>query len=138
MAVLIASVPHCGTFFTAHIFEQAGFVLKAEWEPILPNTVAVWHFNESERKINTFLEEHTVVIPVRQFDKVKATWDRNRMNLGYLLRDWATMESERFSGCFRLHIDDPNIREIELQRISEHIGVQLATDWAPMNSLLHK
>ena len=110
----IWSIPHTGTHFLKHLLENAGIECKAR------------HFSGWE------LTDDLVIAPIRDPKKTLQSWiargreqDFNEM--------WQIFDTAfQTQNMFILPIDT-QCRDKELIELSKILGVELKTDWEPLN-----
>lgn len=79
-----------------------------------------------------YLDRCRVIVPLRQYSAVEASWKRRGLDLDELAEAWDYMLS--LKDVFWFPIDTP-VREYRLRALSRELGVELKTDWKPVNSL---
>ena len=75
------------------------------------------------------------VVPVRRYEEVAATWSRSGRDMdgfgGWTLQQWYQVLFgiiEPFDPIF-ISIDEPDMRDIQLERLEDQLGVSLPHDW---------
>ena len=131
--IRIISVMHTGTRFVVKCLQNAGYI----------QTHAYWgngdfiqvHFDGKGNAplIHDPDKTGTVIIPLRDKEAVKRSWQVRESKLSHLEECWSEMEEwikeHGHNDVFLLHVDDPERREIELAAISERLGSYLIADF---------
>lgn len=132
-SILVASIPHTGTFFVLDSILKDYKWQMFEVEPI-PGCKMHRHLFQlgDEDLLSTRVKQCFTIVPLREYAKVEETWQRNGMNIEVLKQSWDklyTLKDVHF-----LKIDSPD-RDTELKRLSQVLGHSLTTDWAISNSM---
>ena len=141
VALLVPSVRHTGTWFTIQLFMRQGWKqTHPDLYPMGPETVYHAHV-ERERDVDTMVKLagcEPMVIPFRHPFRVEESWRR---------REKHCIHNEQMLFSYRMLIDkilplnplimpvDADInRDEALEALSAKTGVELTTDWLPINS----
>lgn len=132
MVVIVASIPHTGTFFVAdHLF---GHLRRAPIGSEIDDTVQVVHFNEPAfETAGPLIDQFPTIVPMREKEAVRQSWMRRGMDCVELETLWNEVFPLRHPNMMLLQIDGPN-RDEQLAAISERVGVSLSTTWPIVNS----
>lgn len=122
--LLVASVPHCGTFFTYDLLPgRHGSTANS-----LEAGRKYWgHIGEA--RCEELIPQCLAITPLRRYEDVKRSWTRRGLSLAKLHDLWDRMLS---LPLYRFQIDGAD-RDEQLNRLSELIGTRLVTDWTPVN-----
>lgn len=75
----------------------------------------------------------TVIIPLREKESVRKSWEVRGSNLAHFEQCWDEMcdwiQEHGRGDVYLLHVDDPERREDELAAISERLGSYLIADF---------
>lgn len=90
------------------------------------------HFDGKRNRPIIWREGGLVIIPFRDKEEVKASWQRRGKSLSEMEEMWSEMEA--FIGAhpehiYRVHIDDPERRDEDLKELSAKLGTYLIVDW---------
>ena len=121
--IVVPTIPHTGTHFMRdHLL--AGHEIYCR------------HFYENElAKIMELMREHPAIIPMRKKAAVARSWERYGKDLddfgGWSLEQWFTVLDKVLMPFepYILNIDKPGVRDEQLARINEELGLELVTDW---------
>lgn len=76
----------------------------------------------------------TVIIPLRDKEEVKKSWEKRGMAMHQLEKCWDEMcewiQEHGRGDVFLLHVDDPDRRDDELQAIGERLDTYLIADFS--------
>lgn len=134
MTVLVASIPHTGTFFVVdglfHMYNRKS--IKAESSE---DTCHVCHFNEPGAElIPEMMDKFLTIIPKRNYEAVVDSWNRRGLPLKELEDLWPKVFSISHPNVIVLDIDSPDRDEV-LSKISQRINIKLETTWNRINTL---
>lgn len=132
--IIVASIPHTGTFFVAdHLLGHLNRVpIGCDHE----NTVQVVHFNEPAiEQAWALIDRYPTIVPKREFSAVQESWRRRGLDLDELETLWRSVFPLRYPNMLLLQIDGPD-RERQLQNIEQRIGHPLSTSWPVVNQLV--
>ena len=129
--VRLLSVPHTGTRFTMAILRFAG--MQEGWykEPQQGDYIQAHFFGDERPNPIIYELDHPVIIPLRDINAVRVTWERKGKSLDNLAAAWREMQIylADHPQTYLLRIDQPQHRESDLQKISELLGRNLYADW---------
>lgn len=133
VSVLVASIPHTGTFFVLDSILRDFTWQMFEREPI-PGCKQHRHLFQpgDDALMKERMHQCVTVVPVREYDAVKRTWLRNGMNIEKLAIQWEKMLF--LKDVFFLQIDASNKNE-QLKKLSKIVGCELSTNWQPLNTM---
>ena len=84
------------------------------------------------------LEGAVGIIPVRDPGRVFCSWIKYGKNpddyAGMSLDEWMAVQADlALEGrTYYLHIDQPGVRDLQLEEINRELGLDLVTDWDPV------
>jgi hypothetical protein len=135
--IIVPTVQHSGTLFLVRsILGKNGFeVLPFRGEPTKEHTVNYGHCWPGELKyMRPLIRKYPIIVPLRHPYLVAETWRRrNRTPLEMMLQWEILMQEVDPQGPFYLPIDRDDRGEW-LDSINNQLGLQLSTDWQPLNS----
>lgn len=108
--IAIASVRHTGTRFLSRLLGE-------------PLRV---HFGE---KYLYKVKDYKIVTPLRELDKVITSWERRQLELKDLHVALGVMTN--YPTDFYIPVDSAD-RETYLAKLSDYLGEDIVTDWAPV------
>lgn len=121
----VLSVPHSGTFFTYYL---------------LPGKHAKLEIEEGHKYFShvtdpnhiRFFSKCKIIVPLRQYSEVQASWIRRKLDLTELANAWSYLLD--LKNVFWFPIDTLE-RDMRLKDLSKELGVDLKTDWKPVHSI---
>lgn len=133
VSIVLCTVPHTGTQFFHHLlaehFTPMGLDgLEAGERGLVSVHVYGPHLDRLQRIRNRFVLATTE----RDKAKVRASWINRRKKLERFDEAWALHERLMTMNPFVLSVDAED-RDRRLREFSKRIGVDLKTDWAPVN-----
>jgi hypothetical protein len=136
--VVSISIPHTGTYFTIKLFTDAGFTDGSLFHQARSDSHLYHGHMIKEAQIARALDlacEMPLVIPFRHPYRVAHSWDMRARPLPEMFECYRTL-LERFLPLKPYFMPvDSDRREEALQRLSDGVGVRLATDWSVVNGM---
>lgn len=90
------------------------------------------HFDGKRNHPLIYRENGLIIIPLRDKEEVKASWQRRGKSLPEMEEMWSEMEDfvqGHPEHIYMIHIDDPERREEELKELSAKLGTYLIVDF---------
>jgi hypothetical protein len=122
----VLSVPHTGTFFTYYLLPGKHAKLEIEEDH-------KYFAHVTDPSHTRFFDKCRIIVPLRQYAEVEASWIRRKLDLTELANAWSYMLT--LKDVFWFPIDTPD-REVRLKDLSKELGVDLKTNWFTVHSIL--
>jgi hypothetical protein len=127
--IIVPTVPHTGTHFVKNLLADTGQELYVRH--VYPA--------EIERLEYLLNQGHPTIVPSREPDAVIASWlrygkDPENFAGMSLLEWWKLLDGLVMmrQNVYLLHLDNPELRDLELATINFELQLELATDWTPV------
>lgn len=120
----LLSVPHSGTRFVRTNLVRAGF------DPV--NDFLQQHFTGHINHWIIYGQQSPAIIPIRPYKEVEKSWQRRGRYDPPLDQVWSEMDrfiAEAEAPVLLLHIEDPELRDQELQAIADLLDIEADWDW---------
>ena len=135
MIIVLPTIMHTGTFLLIDDvfkwFKHIGCAQEPEGDCVIHCHTTNSFFYE----VASCMDKHPVVSPIRHPARVLESFKR-RNHLNYrVFREQFGCMADLVEGrdVFYIHIDEPDLRDAELARINNELGLKLKTDWPLVN-----